>query len=80
MTHHVSVGCTSGRGWADWSPNDDRTRAFSTILTPTALDWTTVDHLPLKLDDSHSSVLVSVKLDKSEATVGLHPDFRQITA
>jgi len=79
MTHHISVGGTSGRGWVNWSANNDGTGAFGTILTPTALDWPTVDHLSLKLDDSHSSVLVSVKLDESEAAVGLHPNFGQIS-
>ena len=80
MTHHVSVGGSSGRGWANRSANDDRTGAFGTILTPTTLDWPTMDHLSLELDDSHSSVLMSVKLDESEAAVCLHPDFGQITA
>ena len=78
MTHHVSVGGTSGGTWANRSADDNRARAFGTILAPTALDWPTVNHLSLELDDSHSSVLVSVKFDESEASVRLHPDFGQI--
>jgi hypothetical protein len=35
-------------------------------------------HLTLQLNDRHRSVLVCVKLDKSEATVGLHSNFREI--
>ena len=80
MTNHVSVWGGGGRGWADWSANDDGARAFGTILTPTTLDWSTMDHLSLELDDSHSGVLVGVKFDESEAAVGLHPDLGEITA
>ena len=78
VAYHVCVGGTSSRGRADRSANYDRTGAFGAILTPTTLDRSTMDHLPLELDDSHRSVFVSIKFDESEATVGLHPDFGEI--
>jgi hypothetical protein len=80
VTHHVCVGGAGGTGgWANRGTDDGRARAFGTILTPTTLDWSTVNHLPLKLDDSHSSVFVGVKFYESEAAVCLHPDFGKVT-
>ena len=78
-TDHVSVGGAGGRGWANWSAGDGRAGTFGTILTPTALDRSAMDHLSLELYDSHSSMLMGVKLNESEATVRLHPDFGKIT-
>ena len=78
MTHHVWVG-GGGGGWANRSAGDGRAGTFSAIFTPTTLDWSTVNHLSLELDDGHSSVLVGVKFDESETTVCLHPDFGKIT-
>ena len=79
MTDHVSVGGAGGRGRADRSSDNGRARAVSAILPPTALDWPTMNHLSLELDNSHSSMLVGVKFDESKATVCLHPDFGKIT-
>jgi len=78
MTYHVCVRGGGGRARADWSANHDGTGTFGTILTPTALDWSTVDHLSLELDDSHRGVLVGVQFNESEASVGLHPDLGEI--
>ena len=78
VTYHVCVGGTGGRGRADRSADYDRAGAFGTILAPATLNWSTMNHLSLELDDSHRSVLMSVKFDKSEAAVGLHPDLGEI--
>jgi len=77
---HVCIGGTGCRARADGSANHGWAGAFGTILTPTALDWSAVDHLSLELDDSHRGVLVGVQFYESEATVSLHPDLGEVTA
>ena len=72
VANHICIRSSSGRGRTDGG--DGSTGTLSAILAPTALDRSTVDHLPLKLNNSHGSVFVSVKFDESETAVSLHPD------
>ena len=54
-------------------------RGVGAILTPTAFDRPSVNHLSLQLNDSHSSVFVCIQLDESETAVCLHTNLRQVT-
>ena len=49
------------------------------ILTYTALDWATVYGVTVYLADGHGCMLVSVHLDKGEATIGLEASLNYVT-
>lgn len=87
----LSLSCLTGGRWicwlADWvhlhiseRSSGWRSRRGSSIaiLPPAALDRPTMNHLTLQLHDRQSSVLVSVELDESETTIGLHTNFGEI--
>lgn len=71
--YHVTV-----RRSSDGTHGSTARTAISPVLAPAALDGTTMHHLPLQLDDSHSGVLVCVELDEGEPAISLHADFREI--
>lgn len=72
-----AVGSRAGIG-ADRRSGLNGGSSISPVLAPAAFDRSTVDHLSLKLNNGHRSVLVRVEFDEGEATVGLHSDLGQV--
>jgi hypothetical protein len=77
IAYHVGVRCR--RAWRGTQSPCLQCASIRPVLPPATLDRPSMDHLSLKLDDSHCGVLVRVQLHKCETAISLHAYLRKIS-